>query len=263
MNRGAVAFLDALGFKERTRRAKDPEKVLGQMQRLRHEALAHRNAFVSAYLDKSQQDVDELGLEEPKVLFISDTIMLSLAIKKDHPNPDFGEFLCAISLGGLVADIISSAAEPALALAYRGCITCGEFAADGEFYLGPAVYEAAENMEAIEAALVWYGPSGERRLTKSHDLIHELYSRFFLRHPVPVKGGQSYETWVVSPFGNTEDDAERTAMKSKILATFGDAPSTSVAIKQQNTERFLQRHQTVLRKLGEQRVKDTTTSGRS
>jgi len=64
----------------------------------------------------------------------------------------------------------------------------------------------------------------------------------YIDFDVPLKGGDSYRTFAVSPYYLAETEAERDGIRSAIMTTFASegAPSLDVEIKRQRTAAFLE-----------------------
>ena len=137
---------------------------------------------------------------------------------------------------------MAMAARTVPALAYRGCISVGQFEISDRFVLGPAVDEAATYLDAAQAAIVWMAPTANDLFGKSEyrKPTSDDYRRSYVAYDVPLKGGDRYNTFAVSPFSYAPTFDERAQIARSILGTFptGKAP-LDVAIKRQNTDRFL------------------------
>jgi len=65
-----------------------------------------------------------------------------------------------------------------------------------------------------------------------------LWEQSLVPYSVPLKGGDQYDTYVVSPFDIKSTAAQRNELTEVILSTF--TGSIDVEVKKQNTKRFLE-----------------------
>lgn len=151
--------------------------------------------------------------------------------------------------GLLASQILRFGAVLLPGLAYRGCISVGEFAIDDTFILGPAIDEAAEG------ALVWFTDSTSEAQRWSDERVAELmkqqfnvtedYARHvlthvdsgYVRYSVPMTEGPPRDTFAIHPFERDSSAETKEQLIQAILATFGTDPKFSG--KKQNTEAFL------------------------
>jgi hypothetical protein len=136
------------------------------------------------------------------------------------------------------ATVITAALAVRPHLAYRGCVTCGDFEMDGPFLLGPAIDEAASHHETAEGAFVWLTPRA-RAVFETIEKAREAQAPV-APYAVPLKGGATFDTWAVSPFSSVDAPSKRGELAATLLATFDKDPSVAVQIKRQNTARFLE-----------------------
>ena len=236
MRTGAIAMIDALGFKgvwNRPEVKDDPERVIQKLKELRK----------ATVLDGSGHD---FRIEAPQAMFLSDTIVVSIAItpKNQPSDPEWtsnwtqdaklGMALHQVAL--YVKTLMNRALSEQPKFAYRGCISVGRFDAQETFILGPAVDEAAELMDRAQGAFVWLAPSA-RRFSFPEGQAEPWLGLH--RYAVPLKGGDDYVTHVVTPFEIVSSAEERQAVKRALLETF-NGPSFDVELKRQNTEAFLE-----------------------
>ncbi|MEI9948660.1 MAG: hypothetical protein WDO74_06660 [Pseudomonadota bacterium] len=92
-----------------------------------------------------------------KLTFFSDSLMITAVPVQDGEVASDSTLLAAVV--GHVASVIVSGLEGELHLTYRGCIALGEFAAVDEFFVGPAIDEAAQWADTANMAAVWLRPS--------------------------------------------------------------------------------------------------------
>ena len=107
------------------------------------------------------------------------------------------------------------------------------------FLIGPAIDEAVESMDAAQGALVWTMPSTNLLLSSIRSPIPGL-----VQFDVPLKGGDTFRTWVVSPFDPKPQPQDRNPqareeLAQTILNEF-DRTSLGIELKRQNTQRFLE-----------------------
>jgi hypothetical protein len=113
------------------------------------------------------------------------------------------------------SDPLGRAGDP-LWSALRSAV--GEFEIDYPFILGPAIDEAAAHHESAEAAVVWLAPSA-RNSWEAHPFMRDHPGPLCAQR-IPLKGGSSYETYAVSPFGIDDHEGKRREFKSAMLAAF-------------------------------------------
>jgi len=220
METGALAMIDALGFKGIWRRpevAGDLQKIITKLERL----------VATAKDDPSGGMPCSRTL---KIVFLSDTIVIALTLPGEEPFTSLK--LASRSISRLLVE----SARTSPVLAYRGAMTFGEFEIKDPFIVGPAVDEAAEAMNAPDAAIVMLTDSAAQhaRLPKSSDTRP---GTVLMPYAVPLKGGSVFHTFAVSPFMMNVPKEDRAGIISNICRTF--LGGTEIAVKRQNTERFL------------------------
>jgi len=225
MQMGAVALLDALGFKGIWRSA-DPVAVLEKLQALKKRLEKARV--------RPDEPSDATGFRS-WVLFLSDTLVIASTARCRPPRADDEMLpLWFVCLG--VADAVAVAAESDPILVYRGSIAFGEFEIREQFLIGPAIDEAAEAEKLADGALIWLCPSAARmmeRISPTNSLNSDL--RVVRDYPVPLKEGRHYQTHVVNPL---LDRADPDALAQRILDFFR-LDRLDVVVKRQNTANFL------------------------
>lgn len=172
MKQGAIAVLDTLGFKGVWKRL-EPGVVFGKLRHLR---------------DTVVQDVVRANASFPTMMgadaitrhakFFSDTAVVAASIEPGGgPFPPFPETPGDMFFGGVrqdhalrdiliaLAKFLHVAATQPPPFAYRGCISCGAFAIEDDFLLGPAVDEAAELADLPDGAFVIIAPHDASALT--------------------------------------------------------------------------------------------------
>jgi len=234
MRTGAVVMIDALGFKGIWDGA-DPSVILRKMGALKQAA---------------ESDIKGVKLGHvrgAKVAFLSDTIVIGVASGQPvgrGPGPNKrGNVRAIMQAAFQTASVLAAALEEAPRLAYRGCLTFGEFEIDGPFVLGPAIDEAATHYECADGAFVWLTPKAKAIADADADTSY-FQSAPAVCFVVPLKAGASFETWTVTPFGWRVAAVDRQDVAERLLGTFDRDPKTrdrmDVAVKRQNTRRFLE-----------------------
>jgi hypothetical protein len=229
--RGAIAMFDVLGFKEISNKSEiDTLNKLKQLRRIFSEqpGLGARTAFVSDTVVVGVGAVGE-GQDIPST-------PPTRLIRAD------ADAVAILSAAMTAAVILRAGVEAHPAWAYRGCVTFGDFEIEENFYVGRAVYAAAEHYERAQGAFVWLAPDAKQaweRCTGTKDGMEALLPK----HAVPLKGGDTYETYVVVPWAFEDPPEGRERLVNSILDAFGSdpAPPLDVAIKRQNTEAFLRK----------------------
>lgn len=253
---GVFAMIDALGFKGVWSRPEvaDPRIVIENLRKLQDAAVKEAAIFGGPVPEGSPKS----GLELAIVTLLSDTVVLGiapglppLAVPSDRR---LSLALCVVSQ--MCARIMSLAAAQSPGLAYRGCITVGEFAGDDRFFVGPAVDEVAERMDRAQGGFVWLTDKarqlvldqGVRYLGKSRNTTssgaHMPLDCQIVEYDVPMKNGASAKTFAVSPFAREDDDGARQTLLARIIDTFNvtSAPESrkeDVIAKRANTQSFL------------------------
>ena len=232
MKDGAIAFLDALGFKG-IWRDKDPQQVLQKLRAIEGEA--QRKLLPAA----AETDLS--------LRFFSDTVIICAESSNVRLPPELAAYRCLLRVTAAAAQIASvAAAQPPPPLAFRGAISCGKFEVTEKFLIGPAVDEAAEAEKLAQGALVWFCPTALEVLrvvsqyAEDNPGVAPSPAQFRMMvpampYPLPLKGGDIFETWVVNPLAMAE---HAQPVGDGILAAM-NAPGLNVAIKRQNTSAFL------------------------
>jgi hypothetical protein len=258
---GVVAMFDALGFKgiwNRPDVRDDHNLVLAKMRGLRDAAQTTFDQRLASF--RSRNPFGHLQLVKNwHVAFISDTIVLAIEPTDRAMGDDFFSLAAPplfTVMAPLAGQILRLGAMARPALAYRGCVSVGEFAIDDTFILGPAIDEAAADMDAAEGAFVWFTESAEHAQRQSDRKVAE-FIRCTLEAPedeighllahiedglvpyrVPMKLGAPRSTFVINPFERHALPKDRQLITDSMLSTFGDNPKH--AIKKNNTDAFLQ-----------------------
>lgn len=241
MQTGTLAMFDALGFKRIWSRADvkaDPQCVI---QKLINSERSARN-FIEKSFGSTDGAIAHSGnqLGGLKVLFLSDTIVVGV-FSKSREQLAAAEVPYSVEWNMLTACSYASAIQRSAALsppplAYRGCVTYGQFDVQENFLIGPAIDEAAESMDKAQGAFTWLTSSALARLDHVKSELASLASHSLVPYRVPLKGGDAFETFTVCPFDWAGLPAGYGSVSSAILDTF--VGSLDVDIKRQNTARF-------------------------
>jgi hypothetical protein len=286
VDRGAIAIVDALGFKGIWGAADaTTAAILGTLKKIGAAAREEADDAAKNFAPRKLPPLIGKLLKDPfvKVVQLSDTIVVAAGYrprvrslrKTDHEKWDreyglgpamvqdvFDTWLRHV-VCACVCSIMKTAALCDPALVYRGVVTVGRFAIDENFILGPAVDEAAELMDLADGAFVWLAPSA-MRVGKIEPDDDPEWSRMTFRYPVPLKDGRGIRTRVLSPFADC-DPEERKKVQRRILRRMNDS-RLDVVIKRNNTARFLESITGLERlraRAGERKSKGTGETGQN
>ncbi len=248
MKRGAFVMLDALGFKgiwNRPEVKDDPGRVISRMIRLRNEATAQVARMIGRPLAELRADPTN-AYDDFKISFLSDTIAIGVWVKPTlHADDERMRDRFAVVYGAAFASALMRCAltEPPR-LAFRGALSVGNFemSEDGMFIAGPAVDDAAALHELAQGAFVWIAPSAMPGAGYDVPTV-EFSENRLIRYPVPLKGGDIYDTFVVSPFATDSTESDRRVQAVWLRGSFvteGRPTPLDVAIKLQNTSAFIE-----------------------
>jgi hypothetical protein len=245
---GAVAMIDALGFRGIWQRHSESE-VVAKLQWLAEITVSEANDLQSA---ARQRGGNVIEFVRPS--FLSDTVIFTVATKPLHAVTDglnaegwgriikFDDDLLAGEAVRIAAKLLGvllrRALEGPVPLAYRGAIAFGRFGMTDRFLIGPAIDEAASFMNRAQGAFVILAPSAAQY---SQAAAPSSLSNL-LPYSVPVKPTgepSTLDTLVVSPFAGI-DDSKRKEMRDRLIGSFGTAPNGDVAEKLTNTRKFLE-----------------------
>ncbi len=244
MRLGTLAMFDALGFKriwDRHDVKEDPECVMRKL------AASERSArdFIEKDFGSVERAIANPGnqLKRLDVAFLSDTIVVGVSSKTPEQLAEAGvpfSFQWSMVVACRFANAIQRAsAQSPPALAYRGCITYGNFDVQGNFLIGPAVDEAAELIDRAQGAFTWLTSSAAERLEPVKSEAQFLASHGIVRYEVPLKGGDIFDTFTVCPFDWDGTQETNATVASAILNTF--IGPLDIEIKKQNTEKYFTR----------------------
>src|SRR5262249_40842362 len=140
MKRGAVVFMDALGFKGIWKR-KDTsaESVIEKLHALQEAARRQTDALKQEFLEEIDPSLDV------QVTMLSDTIVIGVSVEglgESIERDDGSEWPIFVAEAAAAA-ILREAAQTDPVLAYRGVVVFGEFLMSGPFLIGPAIDEAS------------------------------------------------------------------------------------------------------------------------
>jgi hypothetical protein len=229
MRAGAVVMLDALGFKGIWKGHRGgAEAVLAKMSRIREEL-----KLIGQTKGPNVPIVMDI-----EGMCISDTIVIGVRVPRGAELDERSETGTAMAMASCAASKVYEIGlleEPRFA--YRGVISYGQFEMENGFIVGPAIDEAAEQMEQAEAALIWCTPSATDALGRLAPRAYDALCPF----TVPLKGGRTFDSQCVIPStAMAESEAWKTVV-NHLTATFKTkTTSLEIAIKKQNTLRFLQ-----------------------
>lgn len=241
---GAVAFLDALGFKGIWSRYA-PGAVIDNLRSV--------TFGEPIYSDRPLQ-LDGFSLSS-HVITLSDTIVVSAALTPDDPGGRDvrSDLECKVAAlasvcckAGMLCSMVLSSSTP---LVYRGAVSVGDFIHDDRFLIGPAIDEAAEHEKLADAGLVWLAPSAQQIAREAWGSAEGLFQDLELfvvpNVDVPMKDGTRELTCVVNPLRFSLDHDE---FLQRAEGTFTGG-SEGVQRKRANTVVFLRHARNVLVRL--------------
>jgi hypothetical protein len=220
MREGVVVMLDALGYKGiwkpdsgETEEARET-LIISKMKRLRQAARQFRT-------NPRERTAFDIECE-----CISDTIVLGVWVKEDRAT----NWLALAAAVSTTSALCSTSAMLPPAFAYRGAVAFGRFLIEDGFVLGPAIDDAAENMEQAEGAFIWLTDSA-LPLARYFDIetVAPAYS-------VPLKNGRTVQTFAIVPW--VDQDIESQARTAQGLLNRFNRPDPSVQLKRENTAHF-------------------------
>jgi hypothetical protein len=217
LGEGAIALIDALGFRGIWARH-DPSDVLTIMKDMKAEIEAK-----IAFQFKTQPDFN------CQIAFLSDTIAVSMAL--GHTG-EHKQALSVIYLCDVLSWILNWTLRSKVPLAYRGAVAVGSYGLSSQFLIGPAVDEAAAAHEIAQGAFIWLTPNARELVAKF--LRNQPANTHLVKFNVPLKGGDTYETYTVSPLEQARGVADADILTRALLGTFSGS-SVDVAVKRQNT----------------------------
>lgn len=220
MKTGAVAMIDALGFR-------------GIWGRFPSEVVIANMSSLKMQLERDLKELSAQPIMQFDATFLSDTIVLGLSIPETHSNRDE---LAVTFVTDILSRILEWSARSSTPLAYRGVVAYGEYEILPHFIVGKAIDEAASYYELAQAAVIWLLP--QTRDIVAHQLRGLPSNTHLVRFEVPLKGGDAFESYTVSPIVRATDIHDGEALTAAILNTF-QPQSVDVAVKKQNTIKHL------------------------
>jgi hypothetical protein len=220
---GAVAIIDALGFKG-IYQSYDVQDVVDTLRRSDEE------------FKQFPKIGEKLGDAPVNVACLSDTVVM---VTEKSADEHLGNAVLRVA-GYIAAYLHRSVADSKrVPLVYRGCIAAGTLAVSGQFFVGPAVDEAAEWHEQADASVVWLTPSAAKAAA-----LEERDSVLTPQWSVPLKGVGPLSTLIVNPlwYQTLNDVRELDALIEKYLAAFerkGKELAPNVTVKRQRTAQLL------------------------
>lgn len=245
MKTGALAFIDALGFKGIWKRT-DAEELLNKLKAMYQDVTTDVRNWNDIPGPVGLPDL----LGDVHVTFLSDTIVMAVEAGTEPDDAYTPAGRALRTLTGQVNELLRQGAITDPPLAYRGCICIGDFLIEDRFILGPAVDRAAGYEREAEGAFVWLDP-GARALVESDQAFQQNPGSTKLaalhRYPVPIKNGQVFDTFAVVPFTPQVAFTEWPEIAERILSTFKGS-ALDIVIKHDNTKRFLDASMEAFRK---------------
>jgi hypothetical protein len=220
MKTGAVALIDALGFRGIWNRHK-PEDVMDGMKSV-------KNWFETRIKEQFASQPDF----HCDVAFLSDTIAVSMDF--DGGN-EHREALSVLYLGDVISWVLDQVLRSAIPVAYRGAIAIGEYEVSPHFLIGQAIDEAAAAYELAQGAIIWLTPAARERVS---DWLDVRPGTHMVKFDVPLKGGYTLNTYTLSPLEQAKDVNDAEKLTQRLLATFTGS-TIDIAVKRQNTVRHL------------------------
>lgn len=102
-------------------------------------------------------------------------------------------------------------------LAYRGAIAVGRYEISPHFLIGPAIDEAAgahelaQGIHMADSGCLWPRRASAKGLATQHTLV---------KFPVPLKGGDTFDTYTVSPLEQARSNVDADLLARRLIGTF-------------------------------------------
>lgn len=221
MKTGAVALVDALGFRGIWGRH-EPDEVLA--------ALRNTKDWFEARIKEQFSSQPWMQCE---VAFLSDTIAVSMALAESTENR---EAMSVLYLADVISWVLDRVLRSSVPLAYRGAIAVGDYEVSPHFLIGQAIDEAASAHELAQAAIIWLTPRARAHVARW--LLRQPNNTHLVLFDVPLKGGNTFNTYTVSPLEQAGGEEDAGVQTRNLLATFSDL-SVDVAVKRQNTAKHM------------------------
>jgi hypothetical protein len=223
MQKGAVALIDALGFRGIWSRH-TPDAVLNEMKSV-------KNWFETRIKDQFATQPDF----HCDVAFLSDTIAVSMAFDGEIKQGQHREALCVLYLGDVISWVLDRVLRSEIPFAYRGAIAIGEYEVSPHFLIGQAIDEAAAAHELAQGAIIWLTPAARDRVA---DWLRVQPGTHMVKFDVPLKGGDTLNTYTLSSLEQAKSVNDAELLTHNLLTTFS-SQSIDVAVKRQNTIRHM------------------------
>jgi hypothetical protein len=221
MKTGAVALIDALGFRGIWGRHK-PDDVLT--------ALRNTKDWFEARIKEQFTSQPWMQCE---VAFLSDTIAVSMALADSTPNR---EAMSVVYLADVISWVLDRVLRSSVPLAYRGAIAIGSYEVSPHFLIGQAIDEAAGAHELAQGAFIWLTPRARDHVARW--LKDQPHNTHLVKFDVPLKGGDTFNTYTVSPLEQARGENDASVLARSLIATFSNS-NVDVAVKRQNTSRHM------------------------
>ena len=260
MQRGAVAMIDALGF--RGIWGRDPRKpsleAFDTLKAVRLAVDAEVTRLGHVMKPARFPETVRNLVKDPTITvrFLSDTVVIAASVRPRQRAPRKKHEQAAIARTGLdlagrnsvvdafmryvvchcVCAAVRAAALAPKSIAYRGVVTAGLFAIEDNFILGPAVDEAAGLMEVADAAVVWLAPGAGKLKHVLHPPEGARWADLVIDADVPLKDGRSVRMKVINPFA-LSDVVEAKIMRKNLMGSMA-SDRLEVVLKRQNTALF-------------------------
>jgi hypothetical protein len=222
LDTGAVALIDALGFRGIWGRH-NPDEVLATLRAMK--------SWMETRVEAQFATQPHMQCH---VAFLSDTIAVSMALAE---GTESRRALSVIYLCDVVSWILDRMLRSSIPLAYRGAIAVGSYEVSPHFLLGPAIDEAAAAHEMAQGAVIWLTPSAREEVAAW--LKDQPHNTHLVRCDVPLKGGDAFNTYTVSPLEQAGGESDANILTRSLLGTFLGS-EVDIAVKRQNTVRHLQ-----------------------
>jgi len=221
MNTGAVALIDAMGFRGIWERHSADEVLRSLKDTKNWLELRLREQFSSQ------------PWMQCEVAFVSDTIAISMALNESTPNR---EVMSVVYLGDVISWVLDKVLRSHVPLAYRGAIAVGDYEVSPHFLIGRAIDEAADGYGLAQGAFVWLMPAAREHVAQW--LEPQPQNTHLVKFDVPLKGGDVFNTYTVSPLEQARSVADANWLAGTLLSTFSGS-RMDVAVKRQNTKSHL------------------------
>lgn len=153
MNEGAFALLDCLGFRgiwQREGVRSDPSQLVEFLE----DAMAHAEQLAVRRMAANMLP----GKVEITTAFVSDSVAVSAcsSISRKLTDAERGYLVLLTTIACM--EVTKRFLQARTPLLLRGCVSYGEHIVRKNFFLGPAVDEAASMAESSQGAFVWLTP---------------------------------------------------------------------------------------------------------